>query len=58
MEETVKLDQAACQAPEMALSAFYDSFALDCFALGVVGIHSGHFVVLVVPVRWRDRSVM
>lgn len=24
------------QAPEMALSAFYDSFALDCFALGVV----------------------
>ena len=25
------------EAPEMALSAFYDSFALDCFALGVVG---------------------
>lgn len=29
-----------CQAPEMATSQFYDSFALDCFAMGVVGAPS------------------
>ena len=30
----------------MALSAFYDSFALDCFALGVVGGLSGVKTIL------------
>ncbi len=45
------------EAPEMAFSAFYDSFALDCFSLGVVSCLGGEqvwlfFAIWVVEVCW------